>query len=103
MDKAFTVLGAHQRRVGGVVITDHDYDEWTCPECHVISYVPVVSHFDSLSCCNPDHGEAPVWMTKTASPLTPDLVRSRLSATPASPKEKSASPRRSRSGRAYTS
>lgn len=99
----FTVQGAHQRRLGGVVVTDHTYDEWICPECGVISYVTVASGFESLSCCNPDHGEAPVWMTKTASPSTPDSVRSRFAATPACPKEKSASPRRSRSGRAYTS
>lgn len=111
MDKGFTVLGAHQRRLGGVVVTDHHYDEWTCPECGIVTYTPVASGFETLSCYGMIHGEHPVWMTRSERHLSPRTVTSRLSPTPPSPRELSASSgapktsrptRRSRSGRSFS-
>lgn len=70
MDKPFTVYPAHWRRTGGSTLVDARYDEWTCPECNVTAYVPVAARFESLSCFNPDHGETPVWMTKSPQPVS---------------------------------
>ena len=55
------VMPANQRRIGGKIITDAGWIEWECPECGIIAYTP--PHYETLGCHQ--HGEAPVWMTKS--------------------------------------